>query len=126
VNRGIVLQKSIDHAILAHGRFPISCGTDCIYFIAEKTKGYEVRRLQGQTETVVQPLPQAMPWGLERLNHRFVIGYENEIYWPDDETRVVIPSGVSQFLVWQGRLVIASNTQLLGVVERPITKLGTP
>jgi len=126
VNRGRVLEKYIDHAILAHGRFPISCGADCIYFISENDKGYEVRRLQGQTETVVQSLPEAMPWGLERLNDRFVIGYENEVYWPDDETRVAIPSGVTQLLVWEGRLVIVSGSQLFGVVDPVDTASRTP
>ncbi|MEZ4458163.1 MAG: hypothetical protein R3E66_00260 [bacterium] len=113
VNRGTVLEKRIDHAILAHGRFPISCGADCIYFITQSDDGYEVRRLQGQTETLIQPLPQAMPWGLERLNDRFVIAYDAEVYWPDDQTRVAIPSGVSQLLVWQERLLIVSKTKLL-------------
>ena len=112
VNHAGLRGKYLDNELLAHGRFPISCGEHCIFFIGPATTGYEIRTFQNNVETSLVSLPEDTPMGFVRIQGQFVIAYSDFLLWPETGKRIAISAPASQLLSWQNRLVVVTPNEL--------------
>ncbi|MEZ4458156.1 MAG: hypothetical protein R3E66_00225 [bacterium] len=101
--------------LLAAGRFPVSCGEDCFWFVAFDSSTFHIRKYTAQHEEDVAKLSTEVPTGLVRSNEQFVVAYNYRMRWTEDGTTLTIGGSISQMMSWDNRIIVVVGNRVLVV-----------